>query len=100
MIDNDSLFDHFRVARRHRRSGWGHVRNVSALYSVIPAEVVPAETVGETDVLDDGRYDNCGECGDYDYAAMFTDGLCGHCLRDEWRETLASVAREEYALMV
>lgn len=105
MINNDSLFDHFRSARRYGyRSGWTRptyapvAQRLSRIYN-LPAE--PVETVSETDVLDDSRYEACGQCGETDYAAMLSDGICGRCERenhDDWQDTLRAIAREEYAM--
>lgn len=104
MINNDSLFDHFRTARRYGyRSGWTRpnrtaLQRISQTYN-LPAE--PVEMISETDVYDDSRYDNCGQCGEYDYAAMLFNGICGRCERenyDDWQDTLAAIRREEYAM--
>ena len=103
MINNDSLFDHFRTARRYGyRSGWTRpnrtaLQRISTLYNLSPE---PVETITETDVYDDSRYEECGQCGESDYAAMLHDGICGRCERenyDDWQDTLAAIRREEYA---
>ena len=104
MFSNEDLFDHFRTARYYGyRSGWTRpnrrVRQVVSHY--VPVIPEPVETISETDVFDDSVYANCGECGEYDYAAMLSDGLCAHCLRaayDDWQDTLAAIRREEYAM--
>ena len=103
MINNDSIFDHFRTARRYGyRSGWTRpnrvaLQRISQTFN-LPAE--PVEMISETDVLDDSRYDQCGQCGENDYAAMLSDGICHYCHVEnynDWQDTLAAIRREEYA---
>lgn len=106
MINNDTLFDHFVGARRRgHRSAWSAPRNPVArqVYSryVGSALVEPAERITETDVLDDSVMDNCGHCGEPDYAAMLGDGICSYCSHAalvDWEETQRAILREEYAM--
>jgi hypothetical protein len=109
MINNESLFDNFRTARYYGyRSGWDRKplkaptpQRVSAYYGIGHGMPEPAETISETDVFEIHGYAECGQCGETDYAAMLSDGICQRCVNanyDDWQETLASIRREEYAM--
>lgn len=63
MINNDTLFTHFRSARRQGRSGWA--RPIGTVRVTIPAPLPepPAERITETDILDpDAHWFETSEC--------------------------------------
>lgn len=112
MINNESLFDLY-VGRR--RNGWRNAfsaprwatvavtpaQSVTAVFLTAHGQPEPPERITETDVHDDSAYDQCGDCGDYDYAAMLHNGVCSACEHanwQDWQDTIAAVGREEYAM--
>lgn len=113
MINNETLFDHFRGARRRGyRSGWTApvvnrvvVQHVSVFAGHGMPE--PVETISETDVLDSEREFwsgtvDCPYCGHTFDRIDTVDGEtcypCDRANRQEWPDTVAAILREEAAM--